>query len=409
MPARFDPLFPRLRPGLAAAADGDPRFVYLYDQLRITATPLKLTRDEFDWVRLFNGRRSARDVQEEAMRRAGGLLVPIEPIECLIARLDAALFLDNQRFADYLTGPDREPACLGCYEADPTKLRRQLASLFTAPGGPGRPGTPGCRIAAEGRVRAVLVPHIDYARGGVTYGWGFKELVERTDASLFVVIATSHYSPERFTLTRKNFKTPLGKVATDQEYIDRLEKHYGDGLFDDPVAHLPEHSVELEVVLLQYLLGEHRPIRIVPLVVGSFGDCVERGREPKRGEDVRRMIEALRRVEAELREPVCYVISGDLAHVGPKFDDPEPVAEPFLSESLARDQELMRRAEAVDAKGYFHAIAAEQDRRRICGLPPTYVTLEAAGPTRGKLLHYGRYIHPHGHESVSFASVAFDA
>ena len=87
--------------------------------------------------------------------------------------------------------------------------------------------------------------------------------------------------PRRFTLTRKHFQTPLGIVPTDQGYIDRLVAHYGDGLFEDEVrAHLPEHSIELEVVLLHYLYEGKRDIRIVPLVVGSFEDCVLTGFEP---------------------------------------------------------------------------------------------------------------------------------
>ena len=61
----------------------------------------------------------------------------------------------------------------------------------------------------------------------------------------------------------------------------------------------------------------------------------------------------------------------------------------------------------VDANGYFEVIRDEQDRRRICGLPPTFVVLEAVQPTAGRLLSYGQYVHPRGFESVSFASVAF--
>jgi AmmeMemoRadiSam system protein B len=249
---------------------------------------------------------------------------------------------------------------------------------------------------------------MDYARGGVTYGWAFKEVFERTDVSLFVIIATSHYSGERFTLTGKNFKSPLGKVQTDQDYIDRLEGFYGDGLFDDPIAHLPEHSIELEVVLLQHLYEGRKPFRIVPLLVGSFGDCVGDAVEPRGRDDISAMINALQRVEAELNEPICYIISGDLAHIGPKFNDPDPVEEPLLSHSYQQDHAILKEAEGANAKGYFEVIAAEGDQRNICGLPPTYITLEAAKPQRGKLLHYGRFVHPEGYESVSFASMAFE-
>ncbi len=400
---------PRLRPGIVGAHDGDPRFVYLVDQLRITRQPLQLSALEFTWLPLFNGRRSLRDVQAEVIRRAGGLLVPMEPIERLLRRLDEFFFLDNERFRNLIDGPDRQPVCIGCYPPEPKKIRSLFESLFTSPGGPGLPGDPGCRIAAEGRVAAVLVPHIDYARGGVTYGWGFKELVERTDAALFVIIATSHYSPERFTLTRQNFVTPLGKAPTDQEFIAALQEEYGDGLFNDPIAHLPEHSVELEVALLQYLFEGRRPIRIVPLVVGSFGDCVETSDQPKDRSDIRKMIAALRSVADAWKESICYVISGDLAHIGPKFNDPEPVSERQLNASKKQDAALLDCAARLDLKGYFDLIATERDARRICGLPPTYTTLEALRPGSGKLLHYGCYTEPQGFESVSFASVVFDA
>jgi AmmeMemoRadiSam system protein B len=256
----------------------------------------------------------------------------------------------------------------------------------------------------------VLAPHIDYARGGRSYTWAFRELFERTAASLFVIIGTSHYSAHRFTLTRKHFQTPLGVVPTDQEYIDRLVKHYGDGLFDDELtAHMPEHSIELEVVFLQYLLEGVRPFRIVPLVVGSFQECVQFGWPPENRPDIGRMIEALREVEKETTEPICYIISGDLAHIGPKFGDRQPVSEGQLEHSDHQDQALMERAAAADPEGYFRVITEEGNKRRICGFPPTYLVLQATRPAGGRLLQHDRYVHPEGKECVSFASVAFYA
>jgi AmmeMemoRadiSam system protein B len=363
-----------------------------------------LNTREFRWVELFNGQRTLREIQTEAMRLAGGELLPLDLFTRLVQRLDDALFLDGPRFREATQQAVREPHCIGCYESEPEALRRQLDRLFTEPRGPGLPSPP----RPDGRLRAALVPHIDYARGGHSYAWGFKEIFEQNPARLFVIIGTSHYSTHRFTLTRKHFKTPLGTTPTDQAYVDRLVHHYGDGLFDDELmAHLPEHSIELEVVFLQYLYQDKRPIRIVPLVVGSFQDCVLQGIPPRERADIRRMIDALRRAEAETPEPICYLISGDLAHLGPKFEDPEPVGEPLLADSRQRDQTLLAQAEKCDTTGYFNAIAAEQDCRRICGLPPTYVTLEAIRPRRGRLLHYDQYAHPRGFESVSFASMAF--
>ncbi len=413
---------PALRPGLAAARDErDPFAVFLFDQLRISRQIVRLTAREFTWLQWLDGTNTLRDVQSIAMRNGGGELLPIGSLAALIERLEVALFLEGPRFAERLTGPVREPACIGCYHADPDKLRVQLDGYFNAPGGPGKPSEEwGVRseekkpsssspLTPHSSLRALLAPHIDYARGGVSYAWGYKELAERSEADLFVIVGTSHYSPARFTLSRQDFKTPLGVVPTDQQYVNRIVAHYGDGLFDDPLAHLPEHSIELEVVFLQHLFGARRPIRIVPLLVGSFSDCVESGTDPAAMPDIARMVDALRRAEAGCGEPVCYVISGDLAHVGPKFGDEGPVKPRFLAKSRVQDRAILDRAEAADPTGYFQVIAAEGDARRICGLPPTWTVLQTSQPTRGRVLHYDQYVHPRGAESVSFASAAFYA
>jgi AmmeMemoRadiSam system protein B len=395
---------PRLRPGLAAAQDGnDPRYVLVWDEWRLSSRIQRLSLVEFAWLQFFDGQRTLRDIQAEAMRFLGGQFLALELFTNLIARLDEALFLESPRFRQRLSGSVREPSCLGCYPEEPAVLRSRLRQFFTDRRGPGLPR----ELRPGGRLRAALLPHIDYPRGGVTIAWGYKEIFEHCDAALFVIVGTSHYSNERFTLTRKDFKTPLGVVQTDQQYIDRLVGHYGDGLFRDEIAHFPEHSIELEVVFLQYLYENRRPFRIVPLVVGSFQDAVRSGVPPRVQSDIGRLIEALRRTEAEMGEPICYIISGDLAHLGPKFGDTQPVAEPRLQQSRNQDLTLLRYTEAVDPCGYFRVIADERDCRRICGLPPTYTVLQAVRPKVGKLLHYDQYVHPQGYESVSFASVGF--
>jgi len=393
---------PCLRPGLSGERDGDE--IVVFDPMRVGG-PLHLSRLAFEVANRLDGIRTLDGIREEVAALAGGAAIPLDEIRNLVAGLDEALLLDSPRFRAHVAGPVRKPSCIGCYDADPKRLRAQLRELFTAPGGPGLPAADA--PAPHGKLRAALLPHMDYGRGNVTYGWGFKELIEQTDATVFVIVATSHYSHHRFTLTRQHFETPLGVAETDHAYVARLEKEYGDGLFADPVAHLPEHSIELEVVLLQYLLEKRRPFRIVPLLVGSFGDCVDGGTSPADSPDIARMIAALRTAEAACPEPVCYLMSGDLAHIGPKFGDRKKAAGRWLAESRKKDDAILAQITKADPSGYFDAIAAEGNERRICGLPPTYLTLAAIRPRVGRVLHYQQYVHPEGHESVSFAAAAF--
>jgi AmmeMemoRadiSam system protein B len=395
---------PQLRPYLKQATLAhDPDHLYVVDRLGL-AEPVALTPAEFAWLEFLDGHHSLLDIQIHATRQLGGAIVSTDQVRQWLVRLEEGLVLDSPRFRSVVNAPVRPPRCIGCYEADPEALRRQLRGLFTHAGGAGLPQP----RKPDGSLRAALIPHIDYARGGLSYTYAFKEIFEKSDATLFVIIGTSHYSGHRFTLTRKNFQTPLGIMPTDQEYIDRLVKQFGNGLFDDEwLAHFPEHSIELEVVFLQFLYENLRPIRIVPLVVGSFHDCVQDSASPRTRYDIARLIQALRRVEAETKEPICYIISGDLAHIGPKFNEAQHLDERLLQQSLQQDQAILRHAEAVDLDGYFRLIAGERDVRNICGLPPTFATLESIRPRAGTLLHYDRYIHPQCHESVSFASVAF--
>jgi AmmeMemoRadiSam system protein B len=392
---------PRIRPGIAAGRDSrDPHVIVLYDELQISRRLVRVSPREFTWLQWLDGAHSLREVQALAMRGLSGELLPIGELLGLVSRLEEAVFLDGARFDQVISGPVREPACIGCYEGDADRLREQLSGYLSLTGD---------RATNEGSstLRALLVPHIDFGRGHLTYAWGYRDLPQLTEASLYVIVGTSHYSGERYTLTRQDFRTPLGVAPVDQKFVDHIVEHFGDGLFEDPVAHIPEHSIELEVVWLQYLFGDVRPIRIVPLLVGSFHDCILMGGDPAHVPEMSRMAEALRRAEAAAGEPVCYIISGDLAHVGPKFGDSEPLTERFLDHCRVGDDAIVHANERADAAAYFRMIARERDERRICGFPPTWTVLQAAQPTSGRLLHYGRYVEPSGFESVSFASMAY--
>lgn len=404
---------PKLRPLIDLTrirpADGSRREFVLFDRARLSTAELHLTAIDVGFLQLYDGTRTLDDIRRDVIEMLGGQPVPMEQVVAVRDLLDQALFLDSPAFhretSRVLANPVRKPSCVGVYPGKPAAFRRYCHDLFTHPDSAGLPGEP----RPDAGLRAVLAPHIDYRRGGHAYTFAFKELVETTPASLFVVIGTSHYcGRRRFTLTRQGFETPLGVVPTDQTYIDRLVRHYPGDLFaEEWAAHVAEHSIELEVVLLHYLFAGKRDIRVVPLLVGSMQDCVDTGTSPLDQPDVRAMVDALQTVERETSEPICYVISGDLAHIGPKFGADHPLLADELAHSKSQDAALMAKAEEVDREGYFRIIAEEGDGRNICGLSPTWLTLAACEPGWGRLLRYDQYVEPNGHESVSFASVAF--
>ena len=62
---------PRVRPGLAAGADGDrPGHFVVWDQLRISPQPQSLRRVELEMLKCMDGGHTLRDLQMAAMRYA---------------------------------------------------------------------------------------------------------------------------------------------------------------------------------------------------------------------------------------------------------------------------------------------------------------------------------------------------
>ena len=198
---------PRLRDGLSIGKDETGQLC-LWDQHRIGGPPVPVIPALLESAKSFTGSRTLRELQAHLATQFG--IISLDELTRFTSALDHSLFLDNETLRNYLNGTERRPSCLGCYPEDPAGVRETVRNLFTAPGGPGLPN-PDAKPTRK--LRAALLPHMDYGRGNITYGWGFKELVEQSKASLFIIIATSHYSSARFTLTRKNFTTDRKSVV----------------------------------------------------------------------------------------------------------------------------------------------------------------------------------------------------
>src|ERR1700726_2640840 len=128
---------PQLRPHLAAEpADREQVNYLVWDQLRLSPTVLKVTALQLQWLQLFDGQHSLREIQAEACLQLGGYMIPLEVFQRLADDLDNALFLEGSRFRERANQPIRQPICVQQYETHPGALRTRLEALFTGPGGP---------------------------------------------------------------------------------------------------------------------------------------------------------------------------------------------------------------------------------------------------------------------------------
>ena len=386
--------------------------VCLQDPQNISESALFVTPPVYFIVSLFDGQHSILDIQTAYMRQFGEILYS-EKIQEVVEQLKENLFLEGERFQEALRqveerfkmAPFREAGFAGkSYENDPERLRAQIEGYFAGPDGPGPLGKKG---EADG-LKGVVAPHIDFQRGGVCYAFAHREIWERNSADCFIIFGTAHTLTEKpFCLTRKEFLTPLGPLPVDQELIDAIQSRCEDDLFKDEGVHRGEHSVEFQSIFLRYLYPNPIPLKIVPILCGSFHEVIGKGMSPMEQKSIRQFIEALKESVSSLGRRICYIASADLAHMGLQFGDPEGIGEYDLRGLAEEDQAMLEYVGKFDGEGFFSFISKESDRRRICGLPAIYTLLKTMEAKEGRLLKYGQAFTPDAQSAVTFASLAF--
>lgn len=385
--------------------------ICLRDPFRYTETMLFVPLGLIPLLQMMDGSRDIRDIQAEVMRQFGSL-VDSDQIEGLIGTLDRACYLDSENFAAYrgsverrfLDSPVRAAHLAGqAYPDSPEDLGRMVEGFFRHPEGPGAPD-PGVRNPTPA---GAIIPHIDFARGGPVYAHAYRALVESRPADVYVVLGTGHMGTGRlFALTRKDFATPLGALPADQDFIDDLAGEVGEGCFQDELSHRAEHSIEFQAVLLHLLIGRDHPISLVPILCGSLREFVLNGGSPMQDPLLRGFVAGLRKAMAGQRKrkkKVCVIASVDLAHVGPRFGDPEPVDPERLAATQRKDQEMLGRVQTRDPEAFFDFVREEKDRRNVCGLTAIYTLLHVLKSREVRLLKYGVAPDPQG--TVTFASL----
>jgi AmmeMemoRadiSam system protein B len=385
------------------------RYIALRDPSGYTPSIVMLPTALLEVVALFDGEHAITDIQAELMRRHGEL-VTREHLERLIDSLDEHGFLDSPAFARrrdtidraFLDAPSRPASHAGgAYPDDPVQLRETMDGFFTAPDGPGAVA----RASGNG-VRGLVAPHIDFHRGGPAYAWGYRDLAERSEADLFVVFGTCHAGMAHpFALSRKDYETPFGPALVDRDFVQTLAARARQDCFGAELAHRNEHSIEFQAVFLQYLYGRRRKIAIVPVLTSFVHEALARGRRPEDDRRVRAFLDALAETAAASPRRVAFIAGADLAHMGPRFGDPQPIGPAELEVIGREDREMLTAVEAGDAEAFFEAARRDNDRRRVCGLSPIYALLRALGGTKGTLRRYGQWPDPQA--VVTFASVVF--
>jgi len=355
---------------------------------------------------LFDGRHDEADLREVLVRLTGSLEVG-ELLDHLRDTLSRGGFLENDVFEGMRTERHRSfeaDTARGAlhagsaYPADPDDLRALLARYLAE--------APSCP-APEGELIGIAAPHVSPEGGWRSYGAAYAQLRPRDRGRTFVVLGTSHYGePERFGLTRKPFRTPLGETTIDEERVVRLARDGGPAVLLEDYCHSVEHAIEFQVIFLQHLFGAG--VRILPILCGPFAHATRAGGRPEDDAGVARFLDALGVLAGQAGDEVFWVAGVDMAHVGRRYGDRfiALADQGPLADVAARDRDRCAALAAGDADGFWARLSADGDPLRWCGASPLYTLLATVRPGAATLLHYEQWnIDPQS--VVSCAALAF--
>ena len=356
---------------------------------------------------LSDGQRDLGSIRTAAML-LHGLSITQEQVDAFFGRLDEALLLEGPRFEEararvlesYRGLPYRTPALAGpSYPADPVALEKTLDGYMEKVGEEPKdsPSPLPSPVKGEGMnagIVGVLSPHIDYHRGHRSYAKTWRHVSEAAaECELAIILGTDHAGGDcKITPTLQDYATPWGLLPTDKGLAKSLAAGLGgESAFEEEEHHIKEHSIELALVWLHYLVRKGNPKGrlpyVLPVLCGHMGRYVHGGGVVEGEETFDFVVSELRGV-MESRKPLV-IAAGDLAHVGPAFGDHAPWGRSERA-ALKRADDLS--LEAVcngDAEGFLEGIRREQDQRRICGLTPIYLALRALGKgVSGKVTAY---------------------
>jgi len=266
----------------------------------------------------------------------------------------------------------RQPAVAGYfYQGSAESLRRQVEEFVT-------------RGSAKAAAYGILAPHAGLKYSGAVAGAVYSS-IEIPDTVVLIGPNHTGLGTPVSLMSHGRWKTPLGEVDIDEALASAILNKSG-LIHEDSLAHLREHSLEVQLPFLQYF---KKALKIVPIQMMDIRleTCLELGRAVS--SSIQERVHG-----QEIKEPkkheVLIVASSDMTH--------------YESAETARkkDMKAIQQMLELDPEGLYRAIK-EYDIS-MCGFGPAVAMLtacKALGATEADLVKYANS----GDASNDFASV----
>lgn len=218
------------------------------------------------------------------------------------------------------------------------ELLSAIRNSFLHPLGPGQ--LPAER-SSQRLSYAYLMPHVGYMYSGPVAAHAYYHLSRERVPETVILVGPNHtgLGLAVSVFPKGIWRTPLGDVEVDEEVVKFVSAFSGIAA-PDTKAHIYEHSLEVQLPFLQFVLSDR--FKIVPITVMAQVPSISRA-----------LAEAVMRVREEVGIDAVVVATSDLNHY-----EPHEVA-------LRKDPLVLEEFLKPDPEGVFRAV--EEHGVSACG------------------------------------------
>jgi AmmeMemoRadiSam system protein B len=263
----------------------------------------------------------------------------------------------------------RKPIVAGqFYRGDAKLLEKQISECFTHKFGPG--SLPEKRITKD--VAVAISPHAGYPYSGPCAAWVYKAIAESPRPDVYVMLGLSHGGFPS-ALSAADWQTPLGSLQSDVEYIKRVGEY--SGLKVDERIHAGEHSIEVQLPFLQFVLKGIKGPRIAAI---TCSDDVS----------YEKIAGAVIKAADDLKRKIVIIASSDFTHFGASYGY-TPFSRNIKESMYKLDNGAIGHIMGLDPSKFLDYV--DEKEATICGRNPISVALQCAkliGARKAGLLKY---------------------
>lgn len=245
------------------------------------------------------------------------------------------------------SGGTREPAVAGqFYPADKNELAKMIDGFLSK----------AKKQNMQGDIIGLISPHAGYVFSGETAAWAFRQ-IEGKNFDTVILVGSSHKYPVNGAAvwTGGGFSTPLGEIAVDDDLTEKILLA-SKVIQSNNNAHIPEHSLEVQLPFLQKVL---KKFKIAAILINDTQYYRETAR-------------AIAKAVSDSKKSVLLVASTDMTHY-PEKKHAETIDKDILKTIEKFDQEALIKA---DEKWLSKEIS--ELHCTLCGLTAVLTVMESS-------------------------------